>query len=290
VFVRPQAAGNIGALCRAMSNFAAHDLRLVGPGAAVYGANPDDPFSRMDWAMAKRGENVLQKARWFATMEEALADCHLVIGTSGRNVEFERGYARPICLPEAAFSAADDWEKQTGADFTWALVLGPEDDGLSDHEAALCQKLIRISTVDKSPSINVSMCAGMLLYHWHLFNLQEQGKRVEAANLDGGAFLDVETSKRLPFREPGRGTWARFEHKEAFLNYVMETVSQTQFLKYPDSAAVRARVRRWLQAAPIPLGELLFAFEIVYNLRAWGTGHFEKRDFLRTVPAGELQP
>jgi hypothetical protein len=60
----------------------------------------------------------------------------------------------------------------------------------------------------------------------------------------------------------------------------MNTLARTEFLKYPDVEAVRARIRRWLQSAPIPLGELLFAFELVYHLRAWGSGTFEGRDFL----------
>src|SRR5687768_14395234 len=122
VFVRPQAAGNMGALARVMSNFQATDLRLVGPGSAVYGGNPDDPFTKMDWAMAKRGEAILERARWFGTLEDSLVDCHWVVGTSGREVEFERGYARPIVDPESAFATGAEWQEKTGAGFRWALV------------------------------------------------------------------------------------------------------------------------------------------------------------------------
>lgn len=279
IFVRPQAAGNIGALARVMSNFGSKELRLVGT-SPVYGLNPEDPFSRMDWAMAtKRGEPIFQAARWYADMSAALTDLHLVIGTSGRAVEFERGYARPMVDPEAAFASVAAQQATVGeADFRWGLVLGPEDDGLSDHEGALCQALIRIATVDTCPSINIAMAAGCVLYHWHLWN-QRSGEAVAPAPQIPSPFP---TAEKARFTEVGRADWASHEHKEDFLNYVMETVSQTQFLKYPDRDAVAARVRRWLQVAPIPLGELLFAFEIVYHLKAWGTGTFEARNFLKS--------
>jgi hypothetical protein len=70
-------------------------------------------------------------------------------------------------------------------------------------------------------------------------------------------------------------------HTEQTFPNLMDVVSHTKFLKYPDQDAVKARVRRWLQTAPIPLGELLFAFEILYHLKSWGSGKFEARDFLK---------
>ena len=295
VFVRPQAAGNIGALSRVMSNFGCRDLRLVGE-SPVYAHRPEDPFSRMDWAMATtRGVPVLRGSRWYSDLSAALAGVHLVVGTSGRSAHFERGYARSMVDPEAAFASVAEAQAKVGtglpggneADvFTWALVLGPEDDGLSDHEAALCQCLVRIATVDEAPSINVAMATGCLLYHWHLWNLRP---KPEAAAAKPTASTTPEVPSPFPrhensrFTEAGRGEWATHDQKERFLKYLMETVAQTSFLKYPDKEAVEARVRRWLQVGQIPLGELLFAFEIVYHLRAWGTGRFEKRDFLGSV-------
>lgn len=280
VFVRPQAAGNIGALARVMSNFGCRELRLIGE-SPVYGLNPDDPFSRMDWAMAtKRGEPVLKEKRWFKDLSSALEGVHLVIGTSGRNTHFERGYARAMVRPEDAFAAVEDSQQNVGVEsFQWALVLGPEDDGLSDHEAALCQSLVRIATVDEAPSINIAMATGCLLYHWHLKNLEiAAGGSVRAPEVPS-PFPVLENPR---FSEAGRADWATSDQKERFLEYLMATVAQTSFLKYPDKEAVQARIRRWLQMGQIPLGELLFAFEIIYHLRAWGTGTFESRDFLKT--------
>ena len=287
IFVRPQAPGNIGALARVMSNFACPELRLVGEDPAK-NRDPNDPFNVMDWALAKKGEGIRKNAKWYPTLSDATEGLHLVIGTSGRDVEFERGYARPHLQPEQALFTAQEWQKKIGAEeFRWAFVFGPEDDGLTDHESACCQKLIRISTVDESPSINIAMAAGLLLYHWHLTNT---GTAATVEHFDTGAFLPTERQFRMNHTEAGRGNYSTAEQCEDFLDYLMDVVSHTKFLKYPDQDAVKARIRRWLQTAPIPLGELLFAFEILYHLKSWGSGKFEARDFLKRASKKNSAP
>jgi tRNA/rRNA methyltransferase len=265
VFVRPKAAGNIGALARVMSNFGCADLRLVGEPRE---GGMDSEFSKVDWALACRGQAALENARWYPTLAAALENVQIAIGTSGRDQEFPRGYARPGVGPEDAFATLARWEAASGP-LAWALVIGPEDHGLSQEESALCQKLVRLSTVDESPSMNAAMAAGAFLYHWHLVNegLATLGKRE-----DTGAFVRTEDF---------RSEWASVEQKEQFLDKLMELLSHTSFLKYPDVDGIRARIRRWLQTAPVPLLELLYAFEMVYQVKSWGTGKFEARDFLK---------
>src|SRR5258708_36100242 len=63
---------NIGAAARAMANFGFTDLRLV---------NPYEPSFR-EAVSAVGGAHVLQGARVFSTLAEALADCSLVVGTT----------------------------------------------------------------------------------------------------------------------------------------------------------------------------------------------------------------
>jgi TrmH family RNA methyltransferase len=275
VFVRPQAAGNIGAIARAMSNFGAQELRLVGEGV-VYDFRADDPFSKMDWAMAKRGEHLLKAVKWYPTLGAALFDVGFVLGTSGRDLEFEKGYGRPFCNPTTAWSQVYEWAKGHQDPMSWALVIGPEDDGLNEQEASLCQSLIRIPTVGSNPSLNAAMAVGCLLYH---FNQIRSGEiPLSPPPLPSTPFINPRKLKNL--EASGRSEWSTFEQKESFLSYLMETLALTAFLKFPDIEAVRARIRRWIQIAPIPVGELLFAFEIIYHLKSWGSGKFEERNFL----------
>jgi TrmH family RNA methyltransferase len=282
IFVRPQAPGNIGALARVMSNFGATELRLVGSGPTRNPSSPDDPFQTMDWALARRGDFILEKSIWYESLQKALSDTQLAIGSSGRDIEFERGYARPFVNPIEAYKTVLDWQKQTDIPLKWALVMGPEDDGLNESESALCQKLIRVPTSTQNSSLNIAMAAGILLYTFYVYESFTDNATL-SHDQDSGAFLKPDRNfARLPHTEAGREKWSESHHKEDFLNYLMDTISYTQFLKYPDQDSVKARIRRWLQSAPIPLGELLFAFEILYHLKSWGTGKFEARDFLKS--------
>jgi tRNA/rRNA methyltransferase len=262
IFVRPQAAGNIGALARVLSNFGSAELRLVGE-------KPEgQPFSRMDWGMACHGQPVLEAARWFPSLAAALEGLHVAVGTSGKGSPYEKGYTRPIQTPQEAFQAVQFERDRHGPTFRWALVMGSEDHGLASEESALCQRLICIPTAPESPSMNVAMATGVLLYHWQLL-----GQEAPAATPDPaeGAFM--------PWKDEG---WADAQHKERFLGFLADTLKHTDFFKHPDEHSVKGRLRRWLQSTPIPFHELMNAFEAVYQLRSWGLRAYEPRSFLKT--------
>ncbi|MEO5667382.1 MAG: RNA methyltransferase [Bdellovibrionota bacterium] len=273
IFVRPQAAGNIGALSRVMSNFGVSELRLVGPRPAD--SDNDDEFSKMDWALSCKGSRVLETATRHATLQDALEGLHIALGTSGKKDGFfELGYARPFVSPTKALADLDTEIASSPEPLRWALVLGPEDDGLNAEEASLCKQLVHIATVDQNPSINLAMAAGLFLYHWHLLNLGEisnMAPSTEKAMVAGAQSFPLEPGDRL----------ATLDEKEAFLDYVVEALKLTQFFKTPDVVASRARLRRWLQSSQSPLMDLRTLFEAVYQLKCWGQGRFEGRDFLK---------
>ena len=84
VLVRPHLDVNIGAVARAMANFGLADLRLVAPFPG------DENMERCDWrseASLQRacgaGE-ILERARAFDTLPEALGDVHQAYATSAR--------------------------------------------------------------------------------------------------------------------------------------------------------------------------------------------------------------
>jgi TrmH family RNA methyltransferase len=271
--VRPQAAGNIGALSRVMSNFGVTELRLVGP--APQDSHGDEAFSKMDWALACKGESVLSKARSYPSLREALESVHVALGTSGKKDPFlDLGYARPIVEATRAYEDLKNEMDSAPEALKWALVLGPEDDGLSAEEAALCKQLIHINTRDENPSINLAMAAGLLLYHWHLFNeglFATSTENKTAARVEGTQAFPLEKGERL----------ATLDEKELFLDYMVEALKKTQFFKYPDTAGAQARLRRWMHSTQAPLNELLYLFEAIYHFKCWGQGHFEERAFLK---------
>src|SRR5262245_54763455 len=90
VLVRPEVAGNIGATARVMRNLGLSQLVLVAPVA--------DPADKQAKQFSTHGQAILDQARLVATLEEALADCVLVAGTSGRIGGLYR--RQSVALPE----------------------------------------------------------------------------------------------------------------------------------------------------------------------------------------------
>lgn len=246
-----------------MSNFGCTDLRIAGSWPS---GDVDEDYSRMDWALACKGESVLKEAKQFASLKEALAGIHVAIGTSGKKDNFERGYARPFLSATQAYSELHA-EIGLNPQFKWALVFGTESDGLNSEEASLCKHLVQVDTVDESPSINIAMAAGLMLYHWHLYNKDEI--LPERREIPSSAFLWDSSDEA-----------ATLDDKEKWLEYLIETLKLTQFFKYPDHDGLKARMRRWLQSFHVPRGELLLAFEAIYQFKSWGQRRFDERDFL----------
>ncbi|MEM6649374.1 MAG: RNA methyltransferase, partial [Pseudomonadota bacterium] len=90
ILVRPQMGENIGAAARAMLNFGLTGLRLVAP--------RDGWPNPKAGAMAAGAASVLDGARVFETVAEAVADCHYVMATTAR----QRGLFIPVYSPETA--------------------------------------------------------------------------------------------------------------------------------------------------------------------------------------------
>ena len=148
VLVRPLQAGNVGAAARALKNMGLDDLRLVAPRIAA--------GARAAAAMAVHGKDVLRNARRYAKLDEALADCSIVAGTTCRPGLYRSG---AIALREAA--AALVAEAAAGR---VAIVFGPEDTGLENRELKLCQRLITIPTAPAYPSLNLAQAVMLVAY------------------------------------------------------------------------------------------------------------------------------
>ena len=146
VLVEPGDARNIGAVARAMSNLAVRDLRLVSPRA-------------FDVTVAKGvacwGEGVIDNSKRFESLQEAVRDCHEVIGFASDS----SGHRVPqATLEEWAKTLTDDGRR------TIALVFGSEDNGLSKADFPLCQYLIRIPSSGANRSYNLAQSVLLALY------------------------------------------------------------------------------------------------------------------------------
>ena len=75
VMVRPRGSGNIGSVARAMKNFGARELAIVGS------ARTQSFWAK---AMAVHGRDILAAAKFYPSIREAIGDCTLIIGTTCR--------------------------------------------------------------------------------------------------------------------------------------------------------------------------------------------------------------
>jgi tRNA/rRNA methyltransferase len=165
ILVEPQGPINVGSVCRSMINFGFSDLRLV---------NPSPVYRSLDARrMALKGESILMHAPIYATLQPALADCHLAFGTTRRFGKYRDDFLSP---EQAAVHALS---RPPGSRV--AFVFGREDRGLHTSELDLCQFFVTIPTDSAYPSMNLSHAVTLFLYELR------KGKRETAAVPDADA-------------------------------------------------------------------------------------------------------
>jgi tRNA/rRNA methyltransferase len=150
VLVRPQLGRNIGACARAMLNFGLTDLRLV---------SPRDGWPNADAGPAASGaDGVIDGARLFETIEAAVADCTLVLGTA----MLTRDLTRRVLTPRGAVAEMAALPTQT------ALLFGPERTGLLQTDIALCHAIVSIPTNPDFASLNLAQAVVVMAYEWFM--------------------------------------------------------------------------------------------------------------------------
>ncbi len=161
VLVRPQLGENIGTAARAMLNCGLTRLRLVAP---------RDGWPNPSATATASGANVvLEKARVFPTLAEAVADCHYVYATTAR----PRGMVKPVVTPRHAMLTLRARERRAARERT-ALVMGPERTGLTNNEVALCDTIVEVPLNPAFASLNLAQAVLILAYEWYQTGLDPQ--------------------------------------------------------------------------------------------------------------------
>ncbi len=167
VMIRPRGSGNIGSVARAMKNFGARDLAVVGK------ARTDSFWAR---AMAVRGRDVLAQTKRYESIREAIADCALVVGTTCRSGLYRSHSQTPRELAPTIVAAAQKGRV--------ALLFGPEDHGLSNKDIEHCQLLLTIPAREEYPSLNVAQAAVLCLYELYIAALAPVEPAIERAEAE----------------------------------------------------------------------------------------------------------
>lgn len=159
VMVNTTLPANIGSALRAMKTMGLSELVLVAP--KTY------PHPDID-ALAAGATDLIEKIKIVESLEEAIADCHLVFGTSARS----RTIPWPLLdvRPAAEKSVHAVIEKQQRV----AIIFGREDRGLTNEELALANYHVTIPVNPDYGVLNVAQAIQIVCYEMRMAVLAQQ--------------------------------------------------------------------------------------------------------------------
>ena len=208
--------GNIGATARAMKNMGILDLALV---------EPKEFPSDVATFRSKAAKDILEKASVHTSLEEAISECELVVGTSARG----RTIPWPVLNPR---EAAEEMHKSS-LNGKVAIVFGREDRGLTNEELGLCNFHVHIPSDPEYSSLNLSQAVQILAYEIRLSYLQDRHVNKE--------YWDVELANN--------------EQTERLINHMDELMQEVDFYDVENPRKLLVRVRRFFKRSKIDVME-----------------------------------
>ena len=156
VLVNTAHPGNIGGAARAMKNMGLSELYLVQP--------REYPAPRAVWRAAG-ARDVLANAKIVDSVDQAIAGCGLVVGTSAR----ERRIPWPLINPREC--GVRIWQEADSHDI--ALLFGREDRGLTNEELHKCHYHVHIPSNPDYSSLNLATAVQVLSYEIRMASLAD---------------------------------------------------------------------------------------------------------------------
>jgi tRNA/rRNA methyltransferase len=147
VLDEPQNLVNVGGIVRAMKNMGLSHLRVVNPAEW-------DPWRIT--GIAHRCDDIVEGTGHHLSLDEAVADCVLVLGTSARSRTAQRNYGW-----------VRDWAPRilaSSAEGPVAVVFGREDRGLSNEALDRCDGVVMVPTDPGYSSLNLAQACLIIAY------------------------------------------------------------------------------------------------------------------------------
>ena len=145
ILVRPDSPENIGLAARGMANTGFSDLRLVGL----------DRLEPPAWRTAIHAEAIIEAARFYPSLAEAVADRDLVLGSTARvRHDF------PLVPLADAVTRIGEYPGSTRV----GLVFGNERTGLTQEELSLANLRFHIPQAGRQPSYNLGVAVTLTLH------------------------------------------------------------------------------------------------------------------------------
>jgi tRNA/rRNA methyltransferase/tRNA (cytidine32/uridine32-2'-O)-methyltransferase len=255
VLVETTHPGNIGAVARAMKNMKMHNLHLVAP--KIFPSA--DATSR-----ASGADDVLASATVCETLQEAIADCQLVIGASarGRTISWPEMTPRE-CAEKILINRPDNSRAGSGpasgihtlpGDKT-AIVFGRENSGLKNHELDLCHFLLRIPCNSEYSSLNIAAAVQVVCYELFVAS-------------------GLSAQEQIIVGDKGEEPLATAAQMESFYAHMTEALTDIGFMHPAKSKSIMRRLRRIYNRVQLDTKEL----DILRGILRMSQGHKRNND------------
>lgn len=149
VLVEPIYGGNIGSVCRAMANTDIENLVIVG-------TEKKDIDMKELKSMACHAIDIFDRCIFVKTLNEAVSDCAMVVGTTARGGLYRQHAVVPKEISPVILSVAQTSKV--------AYVFGRETDGLTNEELTLCTHIVRIPSSESYKSLNLAQAVMICCY------------------------------------------------------------------------------------------------------------------------------
>ncbi len=211
--------GNIGAVARAMKNMGLSQLTLINPRSF-----PDEEAT----SRAAGAKDLLEQAVVVNSLEEAVADCQLVIGTSAR----ERTFDLPLMDVESTAELVFNQSSMGNI----AILFGRETMGLTNAEMLACHRHLFIDANPAYPVLNIAQAVQLVCYElWRC-----QRKQVSSSKT-------TQTSQELHPRQ---------DEMALFYAHLERVLRKTQFIIPQHEGRVLDKLKRFFNRAHPEKAEL----------------------------------
>jgi tRNA/rRNA methyltransferase len=153
ILIEPKVAENIGASARAIKTMGFDSLIMIKPVSYLDG--------KAKW-LAHGSYDILENAKIFSNLDEAIKSMDLVIGTTSRYRLVKQDYLN-ISELNSLLQSKQDTSMEV------AIVFGREESGLTNDEISLCDITTSVPLANDFPSLNLSQA--VMLYAYELSKL-----------------------------------------------------------------------------------------------------------------------
>lgn len=229
--------GNIGRTVRAMKNMGLTDIALV---------RPKEFPSKDAKIFAASAADMLETAKVYDDLDEALGDRDLIVATSSRS---RRLPIETHPVREGAMKICQKMQ-ESSQKIKVAILFGSEDRGLTNDELLKSRMHLFIPTDTQYPVLNLAMSVQIICYELFCAATQLSGSVMDYPLRDG----KVNTSNRLARQKAI--PLADNDAMESFYGHLESWLTKIDFFNPQQPDTIMRKMRRIFNRVPLYANEL----------------------------------